>query len=109
MQRSNPEILARYNCSRWKKLKAYKRKLNPFCEECLKNGIYKPSYIVHHITWIDETNYNDDNIFYNINNLESLCLECHNKIHFEKERGYLFDDFGNLISKKPPTSTNSSI
>lgn len=42
-------------------------------------------------------NYEDDNIFFNIKNLESLCQDCHNKIHFSKKVDYTFDSNGDLI------------
>ena len=54
MQRSNPEIAAKYHSKRWEKLRRFKKTLNPFCEECLKRGVYTPAYIVHHKEWINE-------------------------------------------------------
>lgn len=41
----------------------------------------------------------DDDVFFNIDNLESVCLDCHNKIHFAEEVDYYFDDDGDLIKK----------
>ena len=105
MQRSNPEIAAKYHSNRWEKLRRYKKTLSPFCEECLKRGVYTPTYIVHHKEWINEDNYFKDEVFYNIDNLESVCLECHNKIHFEKEKDYYFDRDGNIVKKKNQAPT----
>ena len=42
-------------------------------------------------------NYEDDNVFFNIENLESLCQDCHNKEHFTEEAEYKFDENGDLI------------
>lgn len=41
----------------------------------------------------------DDDVFYNIENLESICLECHNKEHFGEEQDYFFDKDGNILPK----------
>ena len=47
-----------------------------------------------------DKNYEDDNVFFNIENLESLCLECHNKEHFSEEAEYSFDENGDLIKNE---------
>ncbi|MEE0929545.1 MAG: HNH endonuclease [Acutalibacteraceae bacterium] len=35
--------------------------------------------MIHHKEYITDNNYEDDNVFFNIDNLESLCLDCHNR------------------------------
>ena len=40
----------------------------------------------------------DDNVFYNIDNLESLCFDCHQKEHHADEEEYIFDENGDLIN-----------
>ena len=58
--------------------------------------------IVHHKTYLNTTNVYDDNIALNEENLEGLCIDCHNKEHDSKDilrDGYLFDNNGNLIKK----------
>ena len=99
--RKLPEIEKKYNCKRWKDLRKQKKIISPFCERCLKKGIYNSVYIVHHKEWINDKNYLDDNIFYNIDNLESLCQACHNQEHFEKKEEYFFDEEGNLVKSTP--------
>jgi hypothetical protein len=45
----------------------------------------------------------NDDIAYGFDNLELLCLECHNSIHFGTgilREGYKFDEEGNLVSSK---------
>lgn len=56
--------------------------------------------IVHHKIHLDNTNVYDDNIALNEDNLEGVCIECHNSIHnpiTSLREGYLFDEDGNLI------------
>lgn len=95
--RDNPEIAKKYKSKRWQKLRKQKLLLNPICERCNKQGIIKATYIIHHKEYITDKNYEDDNVFYNIDNLESLCFDCHNKEHFEERNEYYFDENGDLI------------
>lgn len=97
MQRNNPLIDKQYHSTRWQRLKKLKKIISPFCEECERKGIITPVYIVHHKIWINESNYNNDDIFFNIDNLESVCLSCHNFLHFKEKVDYTFDEKGNLI------------
>ena len=62
-----------------------------------RSGIYNAAEIIHHKEYITDKNYNDDNIFYNIDNLESLCIEHHNKEHFEDKKEYTFDENGDVV------------
>lgn len=65
--------------------------------------------IVHHKTYLTESNYTDDSIAYDENNLVGVCIECHNKIHNParplKEQ-YDFDEFGNLVEVKKITDNS---
>lgn len=80
--RDNPEIAKKYKSKKWQKLRKQKLLLQPFCERCLKKGIYNSAYIIHHKKYVTDKNYEDDNIFFNIDNLESLCKKCHNRRTF---------------------------
>ena len=95
--RDNPEIAKKYKSKRWQKLRHQKILLNPFCERCLSKGIYNSVYIVHHKDYITDKNFEDDDVFFNMNNLESLCKDCHNKEHFAEKDEYIFDENGDLI------------
>lgn len=95
--RDNPEIAKKYYSRRWKKLRHYKLIQNPLCERCLKKGFYNAAKIVHHKEYITDLNYLDDYVFYNIDNLEALCQDCHNKEHFEDKKEYTFDINGDVI------------
>lgn len=98
--RDNPEIAKKYKSKRWQKLRKQKLILNPLCERCLKIGIHSSAYIVHHKKYITDKNYMNDNIFYSLNNLESLCLKCHNEEHFANKEEYEFDENGDVIKNE---------
>lgn len=66
-------------------------------KDVLRSGIYNPAYIIHHKEYVTDKNYEDDNIFFNIDNTESLCFDCHQKEHFAEESEYSFDENGDLI------------
>lgn len=69
-----------YNTSRWRKLRELKLQLSPCCEIC---GSIE-NLNVHHITspfggYLAPDVY--DTLAYDINNLQTLCAECHQKLH----------------------------
>lgn len=58
--------------------------------------------IVHHKEYLDDNNFLDPNIALNENNLEGICIDCHNKEHFQSsclKDDVMFDEMGNLIKK----------
>lgn len=89
-----------YNSAAWKKCKAvYIKSVHGLCERC-----DKPGYIVHHRKVLTPNNINDPNITLNHDNLEYLCLDCHNAEHgFNREKksvtkkGYKFNEKGELV------------
>lgn len=62
------------------------------CERCRQ----VPGYIVHHKVWLTPQNINNPDISLCHDNLEYVCLDCHNRIENES-RYCLFDDVGNTI------------
>lgn len=58
--------------------------------------------MLHHIIYITNKNYQDDNIFYNTDNVEALCQDCHNKEHFADKEEYIFNEDGDLIQNNQP-------
>lgn len=89
-----------YNGPAWIKCKnSFMKSKNHICERC--GGV---AYIVHHKKYITPKNINDTNITLNWNNLQALCLECHNIIHGDSKamvEGVSFDDNGDLIYSPP--------
>lgn len=65
-----------------------------------RSGIIKSAVILHHITYINDNNYQNNNVFYNTDNVEALCQQCHNKEHFANKEEYKFDENGDLLSNK---------
>ena len=67
-----------YSSKAWQDCRnAYAKKAHHLCENCLKNGIYKPGEIVHHKIEISPMNITHPEITLNHRNLELLCRECH--------------------------------
>ena len=95
--RDNIDIARKYKSKRWQRLRHQKLLLNPCCERCAKEGKYTSTEIVHHKEYITDKNYMHDDIFFNIDNLESLCRDCHNKEHFKVEDEYYFDENGEIM------------
>ena len=67
--RRHPEHQAMYNAKRWKDLRRWWLTSHPLCVLC--EGI---ASVCDHKT----PHKGDDLLFYDVNNLQSLCRECHN-------------------------------
>ena len=86
-----------YRSKAWRTTRqAYFNKKFGICERC-----GSPGDIVHHKIYLTPTNINDINISLNMDNLELLCQDCHNKEHFSKnsatQYGLAFNSDGELI------------
>ena len=69
----NPEEQQIYRSAEWRKLREIKLENDPYCEECKRKGIRTWAIIVDHIIPIRKGGDPWDE-----NNLQSLCVECHN-------------------------------
>ena len=70
-----------YRSKRWEKLRAsVLRRDGYLCQECRRYGRMKQAQTVHHIKHLDEY----PELAYDPKNLQSLCLQCHNRLHPEK-------------------------
>jgi len=68
-----------YQNKRWKRVRAAKVRLNPLCEICELLGITKEVEEVHHVIpfMTGKTPEEVQNLAYDIDNLQSLCVEHH--------------------------------
>jgi len=73
-----------YHLKEWRDLSAWYRQENPLCAECLKNGKVTPATEVHHLkspflSYLTE----EERIqrLLDVNNIESICHNCHYEIH----------------------------
>lgn len=89
-----------YHTTRWRKLRqVYYEHQHGICEHC-----QQPGDLVDHIEEITTDNVDDPFITYNWDNLQLLCIPCHNiktfRKHHSTREGFSFDDEGNLIKTK---------
>lgn len=84
-----------YNSSAWQKQRKYKMlQENYKCARC--GGL---AVDVHHKATLTESNVNDFNVSMNLDNLECLCRDCHNKETHGNKVMYKFNEQGNPIEK----------
>lgn len=72
-----------YQDRRWKKLRAFKVLNNPICEICESQGKVVQAQEIHHIIPFEIYNEVEDieRLAYDYDNLISLCIEHHKKLH----------------------------
>ena len=85
-----------YHSAAWRRLsRAFLLSRSYICERC-----GKPAEIAHHKRYITPENLNDPAIALNAENLEALCLDCHNTEHFSAGgavlQGLVFTPDGDL-------------
>ncbi len=94
-----------YTSRSWQQCRdAYISSVGGICEECEKRGVVKPGHIVHHIEHITPQNISDPYVTLSWDNLQYVCLECHNKIHYGSDparEGLTFDERGDLVEEIP--------
>ena len=92
-----------YDSKRWKSCrKSYISSVHGLCEECLRQGRYKPGIIMHHKITLTPDNINDPYVTLSHENLEYLCLECHNIEHYSNgvlREGLMFDENGDVVER----------
>jgi 5-methylcytosine-specific restriction protein A len=71
-----------YNTDAWRKLRLIFLAENPLCNKCEKEGRITLAEEVHHKIPISQgrTKEQKQQLGFNINNLQALCVECHKKI-----------------------------
>ncbi|EHK9405032.1 HNH endonuclease [Enterococcus faecalis] len=93
-----------YKSSAWRKCRAgYINSVGGLCERCIKKNKIVQGYMVHHKQHLNEKTIHDPTVSLSWDNLEYLCLDCHNKEHFSKEKiindDVMVDSSGNLIPR----------
>lgn len=61
----------------WRRVRKLKLDKDPLCEMCLAQKKYTKAKVIHHITSIQK----DPGGRLNLDNLKSLCRNCHEKTH----------------------------
>lgn len=98
------------SASRWHKLSVRYKTLHPFCEECLKRGVYVPAAEVHHKRPVESgmSRGEMESLCYDEGNLESVCVACHKELHRrlhshlskEQQRAIVQEDVRDYLKKK---------
>ena len=87
-----------YKSKTWRRVQEnYMRSAHYFCERSKKKGHFIPAKIVHHKEHLSKESLSDPKKLYSFENLEALCLDCHNKEHFGRNRRYEIGKDGKLI------------
>lgn len=90
-----------YYSREWKAVRSEKLKRDSLCERCLIDGKIVPAYFVHHKIYLTPENLTPE-IALNIDNLESLCKDCHNREHHGSRKRYTVDEAGRVTIRQPP-------
>lgn len=88
-----------YNSTAWRKVsKKMKVDVGYVCNRCKWFGDFK-DMITHHVIYLTDTNVDDYEVSLNEDNLEVICIQCHNKEHSGVITDVLrYDIDGNVIS-----------
>lgn len=91
-----------YKSAAWKRARqTVIKRANGLCERCRAAGLYRPGVIVHHKDYITPENIHNPGVTLNLDNLEYLCEDCHNKEHKAKPNNrYRFNSDGKLLPPK---------
>lgn len=78
----NP-LTKNYHSTEWKKLReSVLARDNHLCQECLKKGLITQASHVDHI----QSAISRPDLFWDMNNLQSLCASCHTRKTIEEQR-----------------------
>lgn len=79
-----------YSTARWIRLREWHKSHNPLCAYCLEREEVSEAEVVDHI----RPHKGDLELFWDPNNLQSLCRECHDGRKQSEERGRNYIAFG---------------
>jgi len=94
-----------YSSKAWQDCRnEYAKRQQHLCEECLRQGIYRPGEIVHHKIHIDPITIEKPEVALNFDNLELLCRQCHYKMHprEKNKKRFFIGENGKVFSNEPP-------
>ena len=91
-----------YHSPAWERVRAQAlARDHGLCQRCMSLGIVTPAVIVHHKTYLTPANVNDPHVTLGLDNLMSVCRECHAIIHgfyhASTREDVAFDADGNLV------------
>lgn len=96
-----------YKSKAWQQCRAaYISKVGGLCERCLAHGIVRPGYIVHHKKYITPETITNPEVLLNHDNLEYLCMDCHNNEHFANQKRYIVRENGEIVAVDIPPVTS---
>ena len=77
-----------YKSKEWKESRIRYLRYHPLCEECEAKGIVRSAQCVHHRIPIESATTMKEmkRLAFDWNNLQSLCIPCHSRIH--NDAGY---------------------
>lgn len=89
-----------YNGTAWQAIRQTAISRDKYlCQDCLAKGRYTPAEEVHHIQELTPENILDPEVALNLENLVSLCRECHRQRHTGRETRYKVDELGRVTFK----------
>lgn len=72
-----------YQSGKWRAIRKRALERDHYeCQRCAKHGRYRSAQNVHHL---QEVKLRPD-LALDINNVESLCIKCHNEVHDKRKR-----------------------
>lgn len=90
-----------YKSKAWRRVSAaYMSSQLYICERC-----GKPATICHHKKWLNDRNIQDPETALSFDNLEALCIDCHNAEHGLRHDVTIFDEEGNVSEIKESVAT----
>lgn len=96
-----------YSSGAWKKVREIAKQRDHYlCVDCLRAGRLTAAEEVHHIIPLTPENVTDPLIALRLENLKSLCRECHKKYDPKRiPKRYSVDEYGRVrIPEAPPGS-----
>ena len=77
------------NSKRWKMLRQEYLRAHPLCERCKADGLIRSAIDVHHKVPVESahTLAEMEQLAFDWNNLQALCIPCHSAIHKEGGKG----------------------